>query len=68
MKKIFTLCKLSFVLFLFIGIVFNTYGQDWTKKKSDLYYIGSKGKVYIEPDYSAMAVYFKKDILSKSIV
>ncbi len=65
MKKIFTLSKATFVISVLVSIAFNTYAQDWTKAKSDLYYIGSQGKVYIEPDYSALAVYFKDDVVSK---
>lgn len=33
--------------------------QDWVTNYSELYYISHEGKVFIEPDYSAMSVYFK---------
>jgi subtilisin family serine protease len=65
MKRIFTLFKTMFVFILLVSFVFNSYAQDWTKKTSNLYYIGSEGKVFIEPDYSSYAVYFKDNEISE---
>ncbi len=63
MKRMFTLLKTMFVLILLVSFVFNSFAQDWTKTKSSLYYIGTEGKVLIEPDYSSYAVYFKNDVI-----
>jgi subtilisin family serine protease len=65
MRKLITFCKMfMFTLFL-LGFALSSYGQDWTKQSSELYYIGSEGKVFIQPDYNAMAVYFKNDVISE---
>lgn len=52
--------KKVYLLSMVLAIALTSYGQDWTKEKSNLYYLSPAGKVYIEPDYSAMAVYFKE--------
>lgn len=48
-----------YLLGLVWAMALTSYAQDWTKEKSSLYYLSPAGKVFIEPDYSAMAVYFK---------
>ena len=58
--------KHLFTLMFVMGLVFSSYGQNWTKDKSSLYYWGQQGKVFIEPDYSSLAVYFK-DTPSKDV-
>ena len=64
MKKIFTLSKAIIAFFILMGIVVSTNAQEWIENKSNLYYIGSEGKVHLEPDYSSYAVYFKNDVIS----
>ncbi|WP_430814663.1 S8 family serine peptidase [Carboxylicivirga sp. RSCT41] len=68
MKRTFTFFKVIIVVIFLLGIVSNTYAQDWTQERSGLYYLGSEGKVFIEPDYNSMAVYFKNDQLSKESI
>lgn len=51
--------KKVYLLTIILGMAFTSFSQDWTKNASQLYYFSSSGKVYIEPDYSAMAVYFE---------
>lgn len=51
MKKVY--------LIVCLVLAFAVNGQDWTSDASKLYYISSQGKVFMETDYSAMAVYFK---------
>ncbi|MCP4457638.1 MAG: S8 family serine peptidase [Cytophagales bacterium] len=53
-------------LFFVMGLSVSSFGQDWAKDKTSLYYWGSQGKVFIEPEYSSMAVYFK-DTPSKDV-
>ena len=57
----------SFCNSVFTSIVTHSFAQEWLKEKSGLYYIGSEGKVYLAPDYSAHAVYFKDDVMSKKV-
>ena len=45
-----------------LALAFVVKGQDWTSDASNLYYISSQGKVFIEADHSAMAIYFKEGI------
>ncbi|MEM7297193.1 MAG: S8 family serine peptidase, partial [Bacteroidota bacterium] len=54
MKKIY--------LMVCLALAFVVKGQDWTSDASNLYYISSQGKVFIEADHSAMAIYFKEGV------
>jgi len=53
MKNLILLFLLSLI------ISFTIRAQDWVNDKSKLYYISEGGKVYMEPDYSSLAIYFK---------
>ncbi|WP_462253284.1 S8 family serine peptidase [Ekhidna sp.] len=54
----------QFYLLVCLAVAFVAKGQDWTSNNSELYYISSQGKVFIEADHSAMAIYFKDGISS----
>ena len=45
---------------IFIMLLSNAHAQDWVKKSSSLYYFNGTEKVYMSPDYSSYAVYFKE--------
>ena len=66
MKKAFTNLKSFLAVTFLLGIIFNINAQDWTKENSDLYYIDTNGKVYMQPDYSSVAIYFNNDIVPES--
>lgn len=51
--------KKIYLLILTLCIAYSMHAQDWVKDQSNLYYLSTNGKVFIQPDYSAMAVYFK---------
>ncbi len=50
-----------YLLSTILGLVFSAHSQDWTQDASKLYYLTSNGKVFIQPDYSAMSVYFRDE-------
>lgn len=52
--------KKIYLLFFMVLSGFLLSAQDWTTNASELYYISNGSKVFIEPDYSAMAVYFRE--------
>lgn len=56
---------LLLIFFVTATSAFAQEANDWTKDKSNLYYIGANGKVFLQPDYSSMAVYFKNAPSSK---
>jgi subtilisin family serine protease len=62
MRNLSILFKALLSVMLVAMFVLNTNAQDWTAKKSGLYYVGSQGKVFLEPDYNAMAIYFESDV------
>ena len=58
--------KMLILLAFFVSSTsFAQKASDWTKDESSLYYIGANGKVFLKPDYSAMAVYFDNAISSQ---
>lgn len=59
MKKIFTLILIG-------GIGFSAFSQDWTQETSKLFYWSKEGKVFIEPDHTSVAIYFR-DVPTKSV-
>ena len=66
MKNLFTYWKAIIAIFIFVTMAFVTNAQNWTEEKSSLYYVGLDGKVFIEPDYSAAAIYFEDDAISET--
>lgn len=58
MKKICT-------LLLVLGVAFNLNAQKWTLDQTSLYYWTESGKVFMQPDYTASAVYFKEQPTEK---
>jgi subtilisin family serine protease/chitodextrinase len=66
MRKLSNLFRAILAALFFVIVSFNANAQDWTAEKSSLYYLGSNGKVYMEPDYTAMAVYFKSTVSQKT--
>ncbi|PLX22359.1 MAG: hypothetical protein C0599_06550, partial [Salinivirgaceae bacterium] len=66
MRKLSILFRAVLSVLFFVIIAFNANAQDWTAQKSSLYYIGTEGKVYMEPDYNAMAVYFESNVTAEA--
>ncbi len=64
MRKKITFLR-HFIAFLLTVLFINASAQDWVTQSSKLYYFGSKGKVQLEPDFNAMAVYFEDDEVSQ---
>lgn len=51
--------KLLLSLVTLLGMFYSSIGQDWTSKQSELYYWTTEGKVFIEPDFGSLVVYYK---------
>ena len=60
--------KKIYLLFVLFCVLTSVQAQDWLQNSSSLYYYSAKGeKVYMQPDYSSMAVYFKDTPSLKSV-
>ncbi|MEP0266354.1 S8 family serine peptidase [Dokdonia sp.] len=46
----------------FLGATIHGISQEWTNNSSQLYYVTKQGKIYMEPDYSAAAIYFNENL------
>ncbi|MEO1032962.1 MAG: S8 family serine peptidase [Bacteroidota bacterium] len=54
--------KYLFQLIVLMGISLSINAQEWMTDSSKLYYLTKHGKVFIEPDYSAAAIYFNEGL------
>lgn len=57
--------KYLYTSIFIMSISISLNAQEWTSDRSSLYYVTEQGKVYIEPDYSASAIYFNNSFTDK---